>query len=186
MKPHICLVFAIILLACGGPEPRRPIEVRSGSFIKESVSRNRALLEREEEMIKNLIAGDSIHTYHSSSEGSWYYYNKQNEGNGTTAGPGDLVTLQYNILSLDNDTIYSREEIGTVSYLVDKEDKDNIFPGLRNSVKLLGESETATFLYPSSLAFGYLGDKRKIGPNIPLKSTITLLKIEKQQDSLQN
>lgn len=184
MKSFICLIFCYLLFACGGPEPRKPLEVRSGSFMKESVSRNRALLAREEEKIKNLIANDSLNTYHSSTEGSWYYYRRQNANEGASPQPGDLVTLQYDILSLDNDTIYTKEEIGTVSYLVDKEDKDQMFPGLRNSVKLLGESETATFLYPSSLAFGYLGDKRKIGPNTPLKSTITILKIEKQQDSI--
>jgi FKBP-type peptidyl-prolyl cis-trans isomerase len=65
-------------------------------------------------------------------------------------------------------------------------DKQNLFPGLRNSIKLLREGETATFLFPSSMAFGYHGDNNKIGTNIPLKSTITLLKIEKQKDSIQN
>jgi gliding motility-associated peptidyl-prolyl isomerase len=187
MKHYLCLIICCCaLFACGGPEPRRPVEVRSGSFMKESVSRNKALLAREEELIKHLIASDSAHEYHSSSAGSWYYYRQRNEQDSITPEPGDLVTLQYDILSLENDTIYAAEEIGTVSYLVDKEDKEQMFPGLRHSVKLLAESESATFLYPSSLAYGYLGDKRKIGPNIPLKSTITLLKIEKQQDSLQN
>lgn len=186
MRFSICLIFCIALCACGGPEPRRPVEVRSGSFMKESVTRNRALLAEEEEKIKSLIALDSIHEYHSSAAGSWYFYRQKNESAVETPEPGDLVTLQYNIVSLDNDTIYSTEEIGTVNYLVDKEDKDQMFPGLRNSIKLLGETETATFLYPSSLAYGYLGDKGRIGPNIPLKSTITILKIEKQQDSIQN
>jgi FKBP-type peptidyl-prolyl cis-trans isomerase len=70
--------------------------------------------------------------------------------------------------------------------MVDKEDKDVLFPGLRNSVKILKETETATFLFPSSIAYGYPGDKGSIGANVPIKSTITLLQIEKQQDSIQN
>lgn len=52
--------------------------------------------------------------------------------------------------------------------------------------KLLKEKETATFLFPSSLAFGYHGDNDKIGANIPLKTTISILEIKKQNDSIQN
>ncbi|MGB5274162.1 MAG: FKBP-type peptidyl-prolyl cis-trans isomerase, partial [Flavobacteriaceae bacterium] len=95
----------------------------------------------------------------------------------------DLVTLSYNLISLSNDTIYTVEEIGVQSYKVDKQD---VFPGLRSSVKLLKENEKATFLFPSSLAYGYHGDDHKIGVNVPLKATISILKIEtaSQADSI--
>lgn len=186
MKPFTYILIILLLLACGGPEPRRPVEVRSGSFIRESVQRNKELLALEENLIKEIIARDSIHEYLVSASGFWYYYNHRNEEDPYKPEPGDLVRFQYNVLSLSNDTIYSTSELGTVDYLVDKEDRKNLFPGLRNSLKLLREKETATFLYPSSLAFGYPGDSKRIGTNIPVKSTITLLQIEKQQDSVQN
>ena len=73
------------------------------------------------------------------------------------------------------------QEVGLSKYKVDKQE---LFPGLRNSVKLLKENETATFLFPSSLGYGYPGDGDKIGINMPLKSTIAVVKIEKQNDSL--
>jgi gliding motility-associated peptidyl-prolyl isomerase len=186
MRPYPFLIVFSILLACGGPEPRKPVEVRSGGFIKESVARNRELLAREESRIKEIITQDSLHNYLSTASGSWYYYNHKIDAATYTPRAGDLVTIRFNILSLDNDTIYSEEEIGDLEYLVDKEDKDVLFPGLRNSVKILKETETATFLFPSSLAYGYPGDKGRIGTNVPIKSTITLLQIEKQQDSIQN
>ncbi|HAI38877.1 MAG TPA: gliding motility-associated peptidyl-prolyl isomerase GldI, partial [Maribacter sp.] len=37
-----------------------------------------------------------------------------------------------------------------------------------------------------SIAFGYHGDENKIGSNVPLKSTITILQIEKQQENTVN
>jgi FKBP-type peptidyl-prolyl cis-trans isomerase len=46
---------------------------------------------------------------------------------------------------------------------------------------LLKEGEKATFLFPSSLAFGYHGDNNEIAPNTPIKSSIEILKIEKKQ-----
>ena len=91
--------------------------------------------------------------------------------------------MKYSILSLTNDTIYSFNDIGTVTYKVDKQD---LFLGLRSSVKLLKENETATFLYPSSLGYGYHGDDNKIGTNVPLKAVVSILNVEKEKDSILN
>ncbi len=182
-KYWLLILFLGSLVACDGPEPRHPKERKTGSFIKASVERNKALLAKEEKLIQSIIEKDSLRTYIASASGSWYYYHQKNEASNAFPAPDDLVTLAYNVVSLTNDTIYSGEEIGIIKYKVDKEE---LFPGLRNSVKLLKEKETATFLFPSSLAYGYLGDKDRIGVNVPIKSTITLLKIEKQQDSIQN
>ncbi len=186
MRYLALIAFCLIMFACGGPVPRRPVEVHSGSFMKESIARNKDLLAQEEEKIKNIIAADSLHSYIASASGSWYYYLARNEATDYTPIAGDLVTIRYNILSLENDTIYSMDEIGVKQYLVDREDRDFLFPGLRNSVKLLKAGEAATFLFPSSLGYGYQGDQDRIGPNVPLKSTISLDAIEKQKDSVQN
>lgn len=174
-KLYVLLPF-LAILACGEPEPRRPVKATGNNFLKESASRSKKLLEREESIIRAIIEADSINTYFTSGEGSWYYYQNRNES-GLLAEPDDLVTLTYDILSLENDTIYSQQEIGIIQYKVDKQE---LFPGLRNSVKLLRENETATFLFTSPMAYGYPGDNDRIGTNIPIKSTIQILKVEKQ------
>jgi gliding motility-associated peptidyl-prolyl isomerase len=150
--------------------------------MKTSEERSKKLLAEEEEIIKDLISNDSLNTYYHSANGSWYFYNQKIDADTPTPKPDDLVTMTYNILSFSNDTIYSADEIGIVTYKVDKQE---LFPGLRHSIKLLKENETATFLFPSSLAYGYHGDNNKIGTNVPLKSTISIIKLE-QQDSIQN
>lgn len=182
MKQILIIALVLGLVSCGGPEPRKPVKVKSGSF-NTSVERSKKLLAFEESMINQIITKDSLHDYEHSSTGAWYYYKEKNEEATYTPLPDDLVTLTYNIMSFTNDTIYSHKDIGVLKYKVDKQE---LFPGLRNSIKLLKESETATFLFPSSLAYGYHGDDNKIGINVPIKSTITLIKIEKQQDNIQN
>ncbi|EAR01003.1 gliding motility-associated peptidyl-prolyl isomerase GldI [Maribacter sp. HTCC2170] len=182
MKQFLLFLLVCVLASCGGPEPRRPVKVKSGSF-NASVERSKKLLALEESMINSIIAKDTLHQYQNSAAGAWYYYEKKNENTTYTPQPDDLVTFAYNIISFANDTIYSQEEIGVQKYKVDKQE---LFPGLRNSIKLLKENESATFLFPSSLAYGYHGDNEKVGINVPVKSTITLFKIEKQQDSIQN
>ena len=181
MRILIFLLCIPFFIGCNGPEPRKPVKVKSGSFYKKSVDRSRQLLAAEEKLIQEVIAHDSLHHYESSSTGSWYYFTKKNENSNAVAETDDLVTMTYNIMTFDNDTIYSNDDIGVIQYKVDKQD---LFPGLRNSVKLLKENETATFLFPSSLGYGYQGDNDRIGVNIPIKSTISIFKIEKQQDSL--
>jgi len=121
----------------------------------------------------------------ASSNGFSYYYKVKNDTIDYFPKTNDLVTFTYDIRTLKNDTIYSKSDIGVITYRVDKE-KEELFSGLRNSIKLLKEGEVATFLYPSSMAYGYHGDNNKINTNTPIKSTITLLKINKTIDSIQN
>lgn len=178
------LIYTLLLaglMSCEGPTPRHPVKRKTGSSIQASIERSKKLLAMEEQLIQAVIAKDSLNTYINSTTGSWFYYNKKNEVSTRTAQPDDIVTLTYNIISFTNDTLYRMQDIGILKYKVDKQE---LFPGLRNSVKLLKENETATFLFPSSLGYGYPGDGDKIGINMPLKSTIAVLKIEKELDSL--
>ncbi|MRX63864.1 gliding motility-associated peptidyl-prolyl isomerase GldI [Maribacter luteus] len=182
MKQFSIFLTALLLFGCGSPEPRRPVQTKSG-HINSSIERSKKLLALEESMINEIIKRDSLHKYNHSNTGTWYYYEQKNDQADYTPQPDDLVTMTYNVMGFNNDTIYTQEEIGVFNYKVDKQE---LFPGLRNSIKLLKENETATFLFPSSLAYGYHGDERKIGVNVPIKATVTLLKIQKQQDSIQN
>jgi|SRR5690554_1427592 len=176
MRYFLYLILLLSLTFCGSPEPRRPVKVKTGNILKESVVRNKALLAHEEELIQEIIRKDSANTYRASGGGTWFHYINRNEKDDYYPNTDDLVTFRYNIMSLENDTIYTEEELGTITYKVDKQE---LFQGLRNSIKLLKEHESATFLIPSSMAYGYHGDKDKIGVNIPIKTTITLLKIDK-------
>ncbi|PIE99904.1 MAG: gliding motility-associated peptidyl-prolyl isomerase GldI [Maribacter sp.] len=182
MKKLLLILLVFELASCGGPEPRRPVKKRT-TTINTSIERSKKLLALEERMINEIIKRDSINEYTHSNTGVWYHYIKKNDKTAYTPQPNDLVTMTYNVMGFNNDTIYTQDEIGVFNYKVDKQE---LFPGLRNSVKLLKEKETATFLFPSSLAYGYHGDNNKIGVNVPIKATVTLLEIKKQQDSIQN
>ncbi|WP_435622881.1 gliding motility-associated peptidyl-prolyl isomerase GldI [Flagellimonas sp.] len=181
MRAGLIIVIALMVVACGGPEPRRPIKVKSGSFFKESVERNRLLLAKEEKIIQEIISKDSLHEYEANSNGFWYYYDVKNDTAQYSPRPDDQILFSYNIRNLGNDTIYSMEDIGPTSYTVDKE---QLFPGLQNAVKLLKINERATFLFPSLQAYGYLGDGEAIGPRTPIKATVELHTIIINQDSL--
>ena len=94
----------------------------------------------------------------------------------TTRTPqfGDVVEFEYTMKTLDGRTIYSEEELPRRTYAMDQEE---LFSGLREGLKLMHEGETVTFLFPSHKAYGYYGDKNRIGTNLPILSTVTLYSI---------
>jgi gliding motility-associated peptidyl-prolyl isomerase len=152
--------------------------------LKQSVIRNKKILAAEEKLIKSIIEKDSINTYHESANRYWYYYDVKDSLETYTPQENDIVLMTYNIRNLNNDTIYSFKDMGDIHFKIDKE---NYFPGLRTGIKLLKKGETATFFFPSSIAYGFYGDKNKIGTNEPLISTIKLIDIlEISKDSLSN
>lgn len=180
---RIVLLFIVVLAFanCKGPEPRKPEEVKSGSFYKESIERNKKLLAEEEKLIQEIMVKDTVHEYIASPNGFWYHYETRNDTATYLPKTEDQILFSYNLMTLDNDTIYTAKEIGATSHVVDKQ---QLFPGLQNAVKLLKINEKATFIFPSLQAYGYQGDNKAIGPRTPLKSSVELHTIIIHKDSL--
>ena len=171
------LILLIVGLAgCKSPEARRPVTQNSGSFINESIMRNRDLVAKEEAEILKLIEIDSTTEYIASNTGFWYYYNKKTTDSTKTETPkfNDIVKFDYTISSLQGDIIYDQSELPTKTYAIDKEE---LFSGLREGLKLMKKGEVVTFIFPSHKAFGFYGDKNKIGTNLPIITTVSLYTI---------
>lgn len=171
------LVFLSICISCKTSEARKPVSISSGSFISESIHRNKELTAREEARIQKIIQRDSLNNYIASDGGFWYYYEKKDTIATMTAKFGDIVNFNYDIKTLNGETIYDQKELDTINYAIDQQD---LFFGLREGLKLMKEGEVIIFLFPSYQAYGYYGDNNKIGTNIPLVSRVTLNKITKQ------
>jgi gliding motility-associated peptidyl-prolyl isomerase len=171
--------LVVLLISCNAPEPRRPISVKTGTFFKESVERNKKILALEEAEIKKIMKKDTTNTYYSSASGFWYYYHTKDSINTYIPKENDAVLIHYNVRTLANDTLYTDEDIGNVIFKIDKETP---FSGLNAGLKLMKKGETVTFLFPSSLAYGYHGDGNKIGINVPLISTVSLIDIIQQSN----
>jgi len=172
MKRLLILTLASTLLyGCKSPEARRPVTVKTGSFIDASVERNKILNENERNIIQELIQKDKDAEYIASENGFWYRYNTKVEDDSITPEFGDIVNFKYDVSDLNGNTIYTKEELKTRDYAMDKEE---LFSGLREGLKLMKAGETVTFLFPSQKAYGYYGDTNKIGTNVPLICNVTI------------
>ncbi|MBT8324152.1 MAG: gliding motility-associated peptidyl-prolyl isomerase GldI [Winogradskyella sp.] len=172
MKPSLLiLLFCLLATSCKSPEARLPESVKSGSFLKESAERNKKLNEIERSKIQAIIDADTERAYIASESGFWYVYNKKNETDSITPQFGDTVNFDYTISQLDGTPIYTEAHLGNRTYVIDKEE---LFTGLREGLKLMKPSENITFIFPSQVAYGYYGDENKIGTNVPLICEVTL------------
>ena len=170
-KLPILLIAVLLIFGCKTPEARRPITVKTGSFIDDSVERNKKLNALEEASIKKLMAQDDKE-YLASESGFWYYYNNKTTIDSlNTPSFGDIVNYNYNVKALNGALIYSKEDLKTQNYAMDQEE---LFTGLREGLKLMKAGETVTFLFPSLKAYGYYGDQNKIGSNTPLICEVTV------------
>lgn len=165
------LLASLLLAACKSPEARRPISSNSGSFIDASVERNIKLNEREQAYIKKIMSENPEEEYIASENGFWYYYNVKQADSLISPDFGDIVNFNYNIKTLNNEVIYTTEDLKTQNYVMDKQE---LFSGLREGLKLMKSGETVTFMFPSQKAFGYYGDENKIGTNVPLKCEVSV------------
>ncbi len=176
----ILSIFMLFLFSCKNNKQsvREPIQYKHGEADMTSVELNRKLNKREEDYILQMIKKDSLHTYYNSGHGFWYYYITQNNSSSIKPQTDDLLNLNYEVKDLSGNTIYSFDETGEVNYHVGHE---NYFRGFYDAIKLLKEGEEAVFIFPSNSAYGYHGDEKKIGQNIPLKVRIHLKKINKHK-----
>ncbi len=176
MKYSIYILSLLFMLtSCSKQQARKPVSYTESSFIKESIERNKKLVANEEKLIDDIIKKDTLKEYIASAKGYWYKYDTKNEEILPNPKRGDIAYFDYEIKDLTNQLIYSKEELKSQEYYVDKE---NILMGLRDGIKLMKKGETITFLFPSHMAYGYRGDTKKIGSNEPIICTVTLNEIK--------
>lgn len=176
------LTFIVLAISCSNPEARKPIVRKTSSFMNESIERNKMLNKAENAILLQRIKSDTAHSYINSENGFWYYYDLNIADENYTAQAGDEVFYTHEIQELNGAIIYSEEELGTKSYLVDKEE---LITGLQDGLKIMKEGEKVTFLFPSYKAYGYTGFDR-VQPNQPLVYTVQLLKINKLNENENN
>jgi gliding motility-associated peptidyl-prolyl isomerase len=168
----IVLMCAVMILSCSQQQARQPVNRSSGTFMKESIARNKKLIAGEESKIDSIIKSDPNVKYIASTKGYWYRYDVRNAKDTLRPRKGDVANFNYEVKDLNGNVIYTELELRPQTYHVDKEQK--IIIGLRHGIKLMHKNETVTFLFPSHMAYGYHGDDRRIGHNEPLIYTVTL------------
>lgn len=169
-KSILLVAIGAFLTSCSEQQARKPISHSSGSFMKESIDRNKKMNSEEKEAIAKIIKKDTAYDYKISEKGFWYAYKTKSTEN-VFPVKGDVVSFDYEVTDLYGNSIYTATELKTQTYHVDKQ---NIMNGLRNGIKLMHKGDKVKFIFPSQSAYGYHGDDKKIGTNQPIICIVTL------------
>ena len=179
MRHYSILIIVFSLIACKEPQARKPVSVKSGTFLQNSVERTKKRLQQENTVILDYMKKDSANKYINSNKGFWYTYIKQDTLT-TIPSYGDQITYSYSISDLNNNSVYTIDDIGEQTYYIDQE--DDIIEGFRQGLKLIKENEEIKYIFPSQLAYGYRGDGQRITANKPIVCTVLLHKITTKKD----
>lgn len=168
------LLVLLSFISCKKPVARMPIIKNTNTGFKISVNWNKALVALQDRAFSEYMKENTDKHYFNSKLGFWYAYLKKNNRAKYTPKPSDNLIYTYQITTINGDVIYSYDDIGDQNYIVDKQ---QIILGLQKGLKLMHQNERVQFLFPSFLAYGVLGDRKKIKTNQPLIYTVYLKKI---------
>lgn len=177
MKLFFKIFVLFLVISCGSKEARRPVMVKTNTFLKESAQKNKILLKKQEILIDSVIKLDTINHYVTSKDGFKYYYITEEFSQDYTPKFGDKVTFEYRFVDIFGKEALSENQ--TKTYYVEKEE---LFLGLRSAIKILKQGQEAVFFFPSEIAFGYHGDKKNIGINEPIQARVKIISVEKEEE----
>ena len=84
--------MALLFASCSKQQQaRKPVSHKSGTFIKESIERNKILVASEEKQIDSIIKNDTLKQYVASSKGYWYKYDNKIDEAAAHPKRGDIA-----------------------------------------------------------------------------------------------
>jgi len=159
----VLLLFTATFFSCGDSEVQKHKKVESHSSAEESLIKvNKYLVKNEDEEIDNYVRR---HGWRMTKTGSGLRYEIYKNGSGPMAQEGQLIEMEYVVRLITGDIVYSSKGKGRKSFVVGH---GGVEAGLEEAVLYLRKGDKAHIILPSHLAFGLLGDQKRI----PSRSTL--------------
>jgi FKBP-type peptidyl-prolyl cis-trans isomerase FkpA len=160
-KIYSCFTIAVVSLMCLSASCRHHEPDKNEVSVpgkNEMADLNRYLMQKDREVIENYIERKGL-TMSESPTGLWYLIRK--EGTGEYLKDNDRITMNYECSLLDGTVCYSSADLGPREIVLGK---TNIEAGLNEGLRMLKPGSEALFILPPFLAYGLVGDGKKIPP----------------------
>jgi FKBP-type peptidyl-prolyl cis-trans isomerase len=130
---------------------------------------NRYLVQKDREIIENYIERKNLKMTESPT-GLWYYV--KDDGNGEYLKDNDRIVMDYECSLLDGTVCYSSADLGPKEIILGRSDLES---GMNEGLRLLKPGAEALFILPPFLAFGLVGDGKKIPPRTIIVYSVSIL-----------
>jgi len=169
MRTELFIFIILLCLAgsCRSSADRREAGAKPG--YNEMTELNRYLVQKDREIIENYIERKDLDLTESPT-GLWYLI--KSVGSGENLKENDRIKLNYRCELIDGTLCYTSDESGPIQVTIGKSD---IEPGLNEGLRLLKPGGEALFILPPHLAFGLVGDGKKIPPRTIIVYNVAVL-----------
>jgi FKBP-type peptidyl-prolyl cis-trans isomerase FkpA len=127
-----------------------------GQYKEPLIKANQEAVREENEQIDDFIRR---HKWEMEITSTGLRYMITKHGLGPNSVPGKTVKLSYTVTLLTGDTVYTAENDGPLIFEIGK---GQVITGLEEAILLLRVGDRAKFIIPSHLAYGLIGDQKKI------------------------
>jgi FKBP-type peptidyl-prolyl cis-trans isomerase len=165
---YFILVLLVVCLACN-EKPKKPVEIPKQEMKKSMETANRYLLNEEEEEIERYVGRHGLDMVRT---GTGLRYQVVRPGSGRLVAKGDVVSIEYELYSLQGELIYSSDNEGVKTFKVGE---GGVESGLEEAVTHLHYGDVAKLIIPYHLAYGLHGDDNRIPEYATLVYTIKII-----------
>ena len=155
----IALVLAALttIFGCNGCHDKKGTQEMDMKKVQEDLRHdNRVKQQKERARIDTFIQQKGWPMLQTGTGLRYWVYQKTN---GDSIHEKDQVKLAYQVMLLDEQILYSADSLSPIVVTVGH---DNIESGLHEALQLMRKGESAKFILPAHLAFGFTGDLEKI------------------------
>jgi len=165
----ILLLFAFI--SCRSNSEKSLPALKPGK--NEMADLNRYLVQKDRERIQNYIERKNLNMTESPT-GLWYLIKK--EGSGIHFTDYTKVVFNYECSLLDGTACYSSQSLGPKEVILGRSELES---GLNEGLRMLKPGGEAIFILPPFLAYGIIGDGKKIPSRSVIVYNISILRDNK-------
>jgi FKBP-type peptidyl-prolyl cis-trans isomerase FkpA len=185
-KNHLIIAGMVVMscmlfFACTGKKHNEQRQEFNPNVYKEPLIRvNKQVSKNEDELIDDFV---KRYGWHMLKTGTGLRYMVYSDGHGDQIHMGDSVKINYSVMLLNGDSVYSSEKDGPREIVIGASDVES---GLEEGILLLHGGDKAKFIIPSHLAYSLLGDLNKIPPKATLVYDIEITGIKKNGPATYN
>jgi FKBP-type peptidyl-prolyl cis-trans isomerase len=170
MRKNILNTFIITFSLVSCQNNQVPLNEAKKPGKEEMTGLNRYLVQKDREIIQNYIERKNLKMTESPT-GLWY--SLTNEGTGNFLTDNDRIVMDYECSLLDGTECYSSSSLGPREIVIGR---TAVEPGMNEGLRMLKPGAEAIFILPPFLAYGIVGDGKKIPPRSIVVYNVSITK----------
>lgn len=165
-------LLSLVFIACTSSTDNKQNTISQKQIKEPLIKANKTASEIENEQIEAYIKRRG---WEVEETGTGLRYLITFKGGGKLPEVGDVAQIKYKISLINGKECYQSQEDTPEEFVVEK---DNIESGLQEGIQYIPVGSKATFIIPSHLAHGLLGDLNKIPPRSTIIYEVHLVGIK--------